>query len=190
MSSPVAIVLRGPTGVGKSAVGAELQQRLDLPQRNVIVLDNGWGGGECRWSGGPNRYADLRVDNSGLLILELAYGDSLPRDPDRGGATSNPHEWISVLQEQNRSVHIFLLWASWEHIEQRVLRRGRPSLADARSWYEAYQRPPLSDFAMRAGIHHDRLATSGRTPEEVATLILESLRKVCLVILGAFVAFS
>lgn len=175
MSSPFAIVLRGPTGVGKSAVAHELLQRLDLPPRNVVVLDHGWGRGESRWSGGPDRYADLRVDNRRLLILELAYGDPIPPDPNRGGATSHPHEWISLLQEQNRSVHVYLLWALWEHIEQRVVRRGRPSLEDARFWYEAYQRPPLSNFSMRAGINQDLLETTGRTPEAVAAVILESL---------------
>jgi hypothetical protein len=55
------------------------------------------------------RYADLHCP-SDVLVVELGWGE--PDPPTFLGATKNPQEWMTRLEQDGRSVSLFLLWIS------------------------------------------------------------------------------
>lgn len=131
----VALVLRGPMGVGKSTVLNELRQR----RRSVagVVLDTGWEINGARYLPTASRYHDLRGHACDVLVVEIGCGE--PFDLSIPGASRGAAEWYNVLVSEGREVHVFRLWADWPTIRRNMV-GGRPAeLLWARLWHCAHQ---------------------------------------------------
>jgi hypothetical protein len=103
MAGKTAIVLRGPPCGGKTKVKDILLR--ELRSTHFVSLDDGWGKGEVRFRG-VDPYADLRV-NADALIIELGFGE--PVGETSAGATRDPSGWLRVLEDEGRTMHLFLL---------------------------------------------------------------------------------
>src|SRR5260370_30395723 len=109
----IAIVLRGPTGSGKSTVRKTIAVKCAAAGITCacVTLDQGWAQGEwrARAVGAPaTRYADLGGRRAeAVLLVELRLGE--PKDTLRPetGATRRPPEWGSVLHSAGRVLHYF-----------------------------------------------------------------------------------
>jgi hypothetical protein len=115
MTTKRAIILRGPPCSGKSSVSCELFQRLKTTAK-FVSLDDGWNPGERRFKN-DGRYVDLESDAE-TLVIELGFGE--PNGESFAGATRNPNEWLTVLKNAKRSVHVFLLQPSAEEVFRRI----------------------------------------------------------------------
>jgi len=120
MARTVAIVLRGAPGAGKSPVTDALQERYSLSKSSRVSLDTFWGTGQKRFAG-YCRYWDLR-DQPDVLIIELGYGE--PAGQSFAGATKNPREWVSILENDGREIFFFLLHVSQSEGNQRKIAKG------------------------------------------------------------------
>lgn len=118
MTRKVAIVLRGPPGAGKSTVANVLQ--VIYPKNCRVELDRYWGAGEQRFAG-TCRYWDLR-NQPEVLIIELGFGE--PHGDGFPGATKNPREWVSVLENEGREIFFFLLDIQESESQKRVNSRN------------------------------------------------------------------
>lgn len=119
MERSVAVVLRGPPCGGKTSI-AEMVLNRFRDDASLAILDRFWWTGEKRYLG-HCRYWDL-VDERRLLIVELGYGE--PRGNVFLGATRNPKEWLTILEAAGRKVLFFQLWAPWEEVRARLIKRG------------------------------------------------------------------
>lgn len=122
MARRVAIVLRGAPGAGKSPVADALRERYTLSKSAHVSLDTFWGPGQKRFAG-RCRYWDLR-DQRDVLIIELGYGE--PHDGSFLGATKNPREWVSILENDGREIFFFLLQVSQSEGVRRKKAKGDP----------------------------------------------------------------
>lgn len=122
MTRRVAIVLRGAPGAGKSPVADALRERYTLPKSSHVSLDTFWGPGQKRFAG-HCRYWDLR-DQPDVLIIELGYGE--PHGGSFLGATKNPREWVSILENDGREIFFFLLQVSQCEGQRRKKAKGDP----------------------------------------------------------------
>jgi hypothetical protein len=182
-----AIVLRGPTGVGKTTVGQTLLGLLNQPSDSLVNLDNGWSDEEFRCTLVPERYPDLRQRRERVLVIELANGEPVrnvnqfmrstgPVEPGfwygspGPGATANPTEWVDLLRLEGREPHSFLLSIDWQTA---CVRRGES--VQLRRWHDLYSQPIWVNFASRAGIPEERISVYAATPQEIATTILRKL---------------
>jgi shikimate kinase len=178
MSPGIAILLHGPSGVGKSTIGRLLLEKFCLNPNDLVNLDLGWGANLGSERLGPNPYDDLRT-NDPVLVMELATGE--PRGhPDRRGAIRNPEEWRKVLREEEKRLFPFFLWAEWTVIEQRVRSREKgevyTSPSAARQWYALYEkRDKRVTFPLEAGIVECRVTTD-RSAGEIVKEIINGLR--------------
>ncbi len=177
MKTPVrkAIILRGPPGVGKSAVCRVLVRRYGEAARH-INLDSYWGKGEWRYAQPDFRYADLQLAPEPVLIVELAWGepDGLPFP----GATRGADQWMHLLQQAKRVVLPFYLTADWNAILQRLTERhGYDSHHDAllelgrASFYE--HKHHLFSYPEIPGITERTIDTTGKEADIVADLIMK-----------------
>ena len=168
------VILRGPPGVGKSAVRRALQGHLGKAGRHVD-LDAHWGRGEWRYAHPEFRYADLQLAPEPVLVVELAWGepDGLPFP----GATRGAGEWMGILRRAGRELFPFLLTAEWGDILKRLTdRHGREGhhnvLAELgrASFYEhghyLFRYPELPGVAERT------IDTTGQEAESVADAII------------------
>ena len=131
MARRVALVLRGAPGAGKSPVADALREHYPLSKSSHVSLDTFWGPGEKR-SAGHCRYWDLR-DQPDVLIIELGYGE--PEGRSFLGATKNPREWVSILENDGREIFFFLLQVSQCEGKRRKKAKGDPAYSP-----EAYKR--------------------------------------------------
>lgn len=122
MARRVAIVLRGAPGSGKSPVADALREPYPLSMSSHVSLDTLWGPGQKRFAG-HCRYSDLR-DQPDVLIIELGYGE--PKGKSFLGATKNPREWVSILENDGREIFFFLLQVSQSEGDQRKKAKGEP----------------------------------------------------------------
>jgi hypothetical protein len=120
MARRVAIVLRGAPGAGKSPVTDALRERYPLSKSSRVSLDTCWGPGEKRFAG-HCRYWDL-CDQPDVLIIELGHGE--PTDRSFLGATKNPREWVSILENDGREIFFFLLQVSQCEGQRRKKAKG------------------------------------------------------------------
>jgi hypothetical protein len=120
MGRKVAIVLRGPPGGGKTTIAHALQDHFGLPRHSHIMMDDGWGTDQPRFTG-IGRYADLR-NQPDVLIIELGFGE--PYGQAFPGATKNPAEWVRILKEEGREIFYFVLQLSLAQTIRRVRQRS------------------------------------------------------------------
>ena len=173
MSTPPAlkaIILRGPPGVGKTAV-RELIRRYLGHQARYVNLEAYWGKDEWRYAQPDFRYADLQLATEPILLVELAWGE--PAGLPFLGATRGAKEWVDVLQKVKRQIFPFLLVAEWKDILKRLTERhgyhmnqtvldqlGRASFYEHKHPYFSY--PEIPGFKERT------IDTTGKTEESVA----------------------
>ena len=180
MSSRIAVVLRGPTGFGKTEVGEALLRSLAQRPNQLINLDNGWSDQEYRCTRVPERYHDLGSRQEPELVIELANGEPvrhvleflrMPGSVDSSfwrrapgpGATVNPLEWVTLLRSDGCEVRSFLLSADWGVICMR--RKDFPHLE---RWHQLYREPDWLTFASRAGIPEERINSDVSPATEIA----------------------
>jgi hypothetical protein len=174
-TSPVhkAIILRGPPGVGKSAVRTMLRGDLGDSTR-FIHLDAYWGKGEWRYAQPEFRYADILLAKEPILMVELAWGE--PEGLAFPGATRGADEWMGILRWAKREIYPFLLVADWNDILKRLTDRhghdgnhdvleelGRASFYEHNHYLFSYPEIP--------GITERKIDTTGKTAESVAEII-------------------
>ena len=176
-TSPVhkAIILRGPPGVGKSAVRVVLREHLGQSAR-YINLDAYWGKGEWRYMEPAFRYADLQLATEPVLVVELAWGE--PDGLVFPGATTGADEWIGILQRAKREIFLFFLTAEWTDILKRLRdRHGHDGhdnvLAELgrASFYE--HKHHLFSYPAIPGITERTIDTTGKTADSVAKEIIK-----------------
>lgn len=176
-SSPVrkAIILRGPPGVGKSAVRKVLQGHLGKSSRH-IDLDSYWGKGEWRYAQPEFRYADLQLAAEPVVLVELAWGE--PDGLDFPGATRGADEWMGILRWAGREIFPFFLTAKWADILKRLTARhgregqhnilaelGRASFYEHNHYLFSYPEVP--------GVTERMIDTTGKAAESVAEAIMK-----------------
>lgn len=171
-----AIILRGPPGVGKSAVRNLLREHLGNSARH-INLDAYWGRGEWRYAHPEFRYADLQLATEPVLVVELAWGE--PDGLAFPGATRGANEWMGILRRANREIFPFFLTADWGDILKRLTERhGREAnhnvLAELgrASFYEHGHY--LFSYPEIPGVTERTIDTTGKSAESVA----EAIKKV------------
>ncbi len=98
------------------------------------MLDDGWGPGEKRFSG-PIRYGDLSGQPD-VLIIELGFGE--PVGEKFLGATKNPREWLSSLEQEGREIFLFVLHIERSECLRRVTARGNMHPAYAGMAWDRY----------------------------------------------------
>ena len=174
-------MLRGPVAVGKTTVGWVLLSKLGQT-KGTIHLDKEWGEGERRSRGGSERYADLENREESILVLELAYGEPNLFGPNGTvnlgpslGATRNPREWVDIIKRQGREVISFMIWDTWEHVQERLRSRGQEPSATLRALYDLYQKQEWIEFHTMADIREVRIDANGKSPIEIASDILSAL---------------
>jgi hypothetical protein len=123
---PSAIILRGPTAVGKSTVIEVLEAvciaRGALCQK--VSLDKDWGPGESRTiAATPElRYPEFVRPTADLLLVELALGE-----PSFGtgapGATRKASEWVNLLKATSRKLYLIRLSVSDAEMRSRLQKR-------------------------------------------------------------------
>lgn len=174
-SARKAIILRGPPGVGKSAVCTAVRGHFG-PDARHVNLDLYWGRGEWRYEQQEFRYADLQLAPEPVLVIELAWGE-----PDRllfPGATRGAAEWIGILQRAGREVFPFYLTADWNDILKRLLERhgqdrhhdvfaelGRASFYEHKHYMFSYPDIP--------GVRERPIDTTGKSADAVAELVMK-----------------
>lgn len=121
MPGRFAVILRGASGVGKSAILDALKERLGS-RVAIRVLDSGWSPGETRFMG-TTRYRDL-VCPEEILAIELGIAE--PPGFQFLGATRNPREWIAILERARRRIQFFYVSAPVEVALRRNLTRTSP----------------------------------------------------------------
>ena len=171
-----AIILRGPPGVGKSAVRKSLQYHLGKSARHVD-LDAYWGEGEWRYEQPAFRYADLQLAPEPVVVVELAWGE--PDGLAFPGATRGADEWLGILQRDKREVFAFFLTAEWNDILKRLTdRHGREGhhnvLAELgrASFYE--HKHYLFSYPEVPGVTERTIDTTGKAAEDVAEVIIKA----------------
>ena len=179
-ANPLAVVLHGPTGVGKTEVAKRILHATGSSMEGPIVLDDGWAWGERRYGGGQARYEDLRGLTDHVVVLELGWGE--PIGEGFPGATRNPAEWAQILTNEGRELRLFRLTGRPAEIVRRAKERfaktGEGARAhDAKHWIGLYERhPDVVGFSKRLGTAEVVVDTTGLTPEQVAEVILTKLR--------------
>ncbi len=168
-----AIILRGPPGVGKSAVCAALRGYLGKSARH-INLDMYWGKGEWRYAQPEFRYADLQLATEPVVVVELAWGE--PSGLVFPGATRGAYEWIGILRRAEREIFPFFLTAEWGDILKRLTdRHGRDGHHDVlaelgrASFYE--HKHYLFSYPEELGITERPIDTTGKDAGSVAEVI-------------------
>jgi hypothetical protein len=169
----VAIILHGPPSVGKTEISKEIRKRHTAGTVRHISLDDGWLPDECRYSGGPSRYADSYNAQEPILVVELGCGE--PSDLTFSGATRAAQEWVSVLQSSGRTLAPFLLWLEWSDAVARLKKRCQNNPKSLFCFWQQIgvytlyaHRDKMTTFPTMAGFHEESILTSGRTIAEVA----------------------
>src|SRR6266851_3143086 len=166
-----AIILRGPPAIGKSCVTRLLIAKIPCGQSKWIDLDDGWGKAQNkRYPSREGRYADLKTPED-FLILELCCGE--PGDCSFSGATRNPREWVSILENERREIRAFLLWTDLDTWRRRLLKKEKGGDPGAEQYYKLFERDEWKNFPQVACVREEYIDTTMLTEEEVANRIWE-----------------
>jgi hypothetical protein len=161
-SQRIAILLHGPSCVGKTSVG-----RLLLNNNEPIEL-------------GPGPYDYLRSSEN-VIVLHLGCGEDYPLRADSHlGPTRNPEPWQQVIEEENRALFAFLLTADWPAIEARALAESSRgvTLGSACLSYQLYRnRHEVVTLPATAGILEDEIDTTHMNHNDVASVIRSHVAK-------------
>jgi hypothetical protein len=172
-----AVILHGPPCAFKSRIIEVIKARH--PGRvKVVNLDEGWAPTETRYTGGTDRYDDIRDAPEPVLVIELAHGE-----PDDGspGPTRGANEWVSELQRAGRTVHPFQLRIDGQDGLRRLLERWGNAL-DCHGLYWFWRqfrdqvryedRHPTVTFPEIADFRETIIETTGREIAAIADEIM------------------
>ena len=192
MRPPQALVVRGPTGTGKSTAIGHCLQTLSQTGGQVVSLDDGWrdparsGQPERRFSAqsAAVRYADLVGRTEDPLVIELGWGE--PEGATFHGSTKNPREWIDLLQAQGRNVVLVRLSGSWTEVQKRIVKRYTAQgivippnypFTDERDHYDKIEYDSARvDFPLRSRLTEIVIPTDHRPSPDIAREILHHCR--------------
>jgi hypothetical protein len=165
-----AIILRGPSAIGKSSVTELLFAKLPCGQARRVDLDQGWGEAENkRYPAGEGRYSDLNTPED-FLIIELCAGEP---GGSMKGATTNPREWVEVLEKEGRLIHAFLLYVDKETWKKRLLKKVPAGDPGAEAYYDLFDLDDWKNFHAVAGVTEERIDTGTIDEKEVANRVWE-----------------
>lgn len=161
----VAIVVRGPSGAGKTPLIKELARNLskEITVR-CIILDRHSG---VSSNHRPRSYHNLDSLSEDCILIELGDG---------GDATRNPHKWVDKLSSQGYSVYLFLLEAPLDELRKRTA--NRTDWTDALtvgSWNCYRYDPNFIDFAKKLELTEPVIDTLHTSTSEAAQTVLGSI---------------
>lgn len=167
MPKRLAVVLRGPMGVGKSTVADELCRLLSTVPK--IVLDDHF---QIR---GLARDAIFSPRSENALVIELGCGE--PTDLSFDGFTRGAQAWYDALLRDGREVHFFKLWAGWPTIQKNMSSRRSDHLLWASLWHRAYstELDVVSLPPSLAGLEVT-IDVTGKPPTQVANEVFAAVR--------------
>ena len=176
-SDKVAVLLHGPPCAGKTQVKLAISALAEPGVVRHLSLDEGWGVGQQRHSGGSQRYSDIVSTTESVLVIELGCGE--PADLSFDGATRAAAEWVGILRKCGRTLHSFLLVVNPDDVLER-LRKRYAADPDALFciWqdfglYGLYQQgDPIATFPPSTDILEQKISTSGRSINDVALEIM------------------
>lgn len=158
------IIIRGPTGIGKSAVSKALMKRLEIDKNEPMNLDQ--------------IHADLfEPDIRSWLekknaVAEMYFGDS---------HTTNPEEWLNRFRQRGFKIISVVLEASLETCFERVKIREKhtfQTLDEYKSHYDGFQLIQRNNlFNSKAKVKEIIINTEKRTVESIVDQILDELKK-------------
>jgi shikimate kinase len=153
------VILRGPTGVGKSKVAESLRKTLHMPAYCVINLDNPFPP--------PNLTQTLQCQ---YVIAEVYSG---------GDNTANPESWVGYYTTRGYRVLSIVLDADLDIVIQRNIsdteRPPRPIELITRLHRSFYEEQKFQDFANAAKIEEFRINTNRRDSDWIASEIRSEL---------------
>jgi GTPase SAR1 family protein len=160
-----AVVIRGPSGAGKTPLIEELTRNLSKEMSvRCIILDRHSG---VSSSHRPRSYHNLDSLSEDCILVELGDG---------GDATRNPQKWVDKLTAQGYSIHLFLLEAPLDELRKRtVIRTDWVDAFTVGSWNSYRYDPNFIDFAKKLGQTQVVIDTLQTNTSEAAQIVLKSL---------------
>lgn len=161
----VAIVVRGPSGTGKTPLIKELERNLSKETSvRCIILDHHSG---VSSNHRPRNYHNLDSLSEDCILIELGDG---------GDATRNPRKWVDKLTSQGYSVYLFLLEAPLDELRKRTAIRTDWTDAFTVGLWNCYKYDPnFIDFAKKLGLPQPVINTLQTSTSEAAQTVLKSL---------------
>jgi len=161
----IAIVVRGPSGAGKTPLIKELARSLSNEMRvRCITLDHHSG---VSSNHRPRSYHNLDSLSEDCVLVELGDG---------GDATRNPQKWVDKLTSQGYSVYLFLLEAPLDELRKRTaIRTDWTDALTVGSWNCYRYDPNFIDFAKKLGLTQPVIDTLRTNTSEAAQTVLKSL---------------
>jgi hypothetical protein len=167
MTKKIAVVLRGPMGVGKSTVADQVCRLLNAGAK--IVLDDHY---EAR---GRERDALFTGRQNDALVIELGCGE--PLDLTFNGFTRDAEAWCGLLRQAGREVYFFKLWADWATVHQNMASRRSSHLLSATLWHRAYS-TGLDIVTLPSPLRglEQTINVDSKSPTQVAEEIVAAIR--------------
>jgi len=172
MGKRLAVVLRGPMGVGKSTLRKSFRQKFC--SFTDVDFDE-------RYNRTSNRYGDLCGLPHELLFIEICCGE--PHDLSFPGPSRDAETWTTLLKNDGREILFFRLWIDWEtsmeKIQERIRKSGKKeSLLWARVIHCAYQNN-LDIVSLPPTLAHQEINidTTGKDLKAVEDIIESRIRK-------------
>ncbi|MDA4136820.1 MAG: ATP-binding protein [Thaumarchaeota archaeon] len=161
----IAVVIRGPSGAGKTPLIKELTRNLSKEIRvRCIILDRHSG---VSSNHRPRSYHNLDSLSEDCILVELGDG---------GDATRNPQKWVDKLTSQGYAVYLFLLEATLDELRKRTATRADWTDAFTVGSWNCYRYDPnFIDFAKKLGLPQVVLDTLQTNTSEAAQTVLKSL---------------
>jgi hypothetical protein len=161
----IAIVIRGPSGAGKTRLCSELASIISKKMSvKSITLDKHSG---VSSNHRPRSYHNLDHLNDDCLLIELGDG---------GDATRNPQKWAEKLTSQRYSIHLFLLDAPLDELRKRTATRTDwKDVYTLASWNSYRYNPNFSGLPKKLNLNQPVIDTTQTSTSEAAQIVLKSL---------------